>query len=70
MLGLETKRPGKKPTKIQYERCREMNMYGFPWAKVDTYDDVEFTLCNFARKTIGERLLPRAEWEKMPKEKY
>lgn len=65
LLGAETKRPGKEPTPLQLERGKTMAMFGFAWAKIDSLDDADFTLLNFARHCIGERLLSRTEWEAM-----
>lgn len=63
LLGLETKRPGQDATPMQKERGKTMVMFGFAWAKCDTKDDVEFTLINFAKHCIGERLMTRKEYE-------
>ena len=63
LLGCEMKRPGKQPTKVQLERGKTMVAYGFAWCKLDTYADVDFTIENFARHSIGERPLSRSEWE-------
>ena len=65
VLGLECKRPGKQPTAIQTERGKTMIEYGQSWAKVDTVDDVRFTLWNFARYCIGEGVYTRTAWDAM-----
>ncbi len=61
--GMESKRPGEKPKPIQLERGKEMQAYGNMWCKVDSKEDVEYFLEQFARFSIGERIVSRKEWD-------
>ncbi len=65
VLGLETKRPGKDATPIQKERGKTMVAYGQSWSKIDSVDDLRFSLLNFAKYCVGERTLSRTEFEAM-----